>query len=77
MAILKLALLLLVSLNLDIKMLQKSIIQNNCYIKSITTNVGNCLFESLGSLGLGDNDLNIAPNKMIILAMRMSKLDFE
>ena len=52
-------------LNLDIKMLQKSIIQNNCYIKSITTNVGNCLFESLGSLGLGDNDLNIAPNKMI------------
>lgn len=53
------------SLNLDIKMLQKSIIQNNCYIKSITTNVGNCLFESIGSLGLGDNDLGIEPCKMI------------
>lgn len=53
------------SLNIDIKMLQKSIINHNCYIKSITTNIGNCLFESLASLGLGDNDLNIEPSKMI------------
>jgi hypothetical protein len=53
------------SLNLDIKMLQKSIIQNHCYIKSITTNVGNCLFESIASLGLGDNDLGIKPSEMI------------
>lgn len=53
------------SLNLDIKMLQKSIIQNHCYIKSITTNVGNCLFESIASLGLGDNDLEIKPSEMI------------
>ena len=53
------------SLNIDIKMLQKSIIQNHCYIKSITTNVGNCLFESLGSLDLGDNDLDIKPSEMI------------
>ena len=53
------------SLNIDIKMLQKNIIKNHCYIKSITTNVGNCLFESLGSLNLGDNDLNIKPNEMI------------
>lgn len=53
------------SLNLDIKMLQKSIIQNHCYIKSITTNVGNCLFESIASLGLGDNDLGVKPSKMI------------
>lgn len=53
------------SLNIDIKMLQKSIIKNHCYIKSITTNVGNCLFESLGSLDLGDNDLNIKPSEMI------------
>jgi len=53
------------SLNLDIKMLQKSIIKNHCYIKSITNNVGNCLFESLGSLDLGDNDLGIQPSEMI------------
>lgn len=53
------------SLNLDIKMLQKSIIQNHCYIKSITTNVGNCLFESIASLELGDNDLGIKPSDMI------------
>lgn len=53
------------SLNIDIKMLQKSIINNHCYIKSITTNVGNCLFESIASLGLGDNDLGIKPSEMI------------
>ena len=53
------------SLNFDIKILQKNIIKNHCYIKSITNYVGNCLFESLGSLGLGDNDLNIKPSEMI------------
>ena len=52
-------------LNIDIKMLQSQIIKNNCYIKSITNNVGNCLFESLASFGLGDNDLNIEPSEMI------------
>jgi hypothetical protein len=52
-------------LNIDIKMLQKNIIGNFCYIKSITNNVGNCLFESLGSLGLGDNDMGIKPCNMI------------
>ena len=53
------------SLNIDIKTLQKNIIKHFCYIKSITNNVGNCLFESFGALGLGDNDLNIEPSKMI------------
>jgi len=53
------------SLNIDIKMLQKSIIKKHCYIKSKTTNVGNCLFESLGSLDLGNNDLDIKPSEMI------------
>ena len=52
-------------LNVDIKMLQKQIIKNNCYIKGITNNIGNCLFESLASFGLGDNDLNIKPSEMI------------
>lgn len=52
-------------LNIDIKMLQKNIIKNHCYIKSITTNVGNCLFESIALLGLGDNDLNINPSVML------------
>lgn len=53
------------SLNVDIKMLQKNIIQHHCYIKSITTNIGNCLFESIALLGLGDNDLNVKPSTMI------------
>jgi len=53
------------SLNLNIKMLQKSIIQHHCYIKSMTTNVGNCLFESIASLGLGNNNLGIKPSIMI------------
>ena len=52
-------------LNLDIKVLQKNIINNGCYIKSITNNIGNCLFESFAELGLGDNDLSILPCKMI------------
>jgi hypothetical protein len=53
------------SLNLDIKMLQKNILNNHCYIKSITNNIGNCLFESLASLDLGDNDLGIISSEMI------------
>jgi len=54
-----------ISLNLDIKMLQKNILKNFCYIKNITNNIGNCLFESLESLDLGNNDLNIKPSEMI------------
>jgi hypothetical protein len=53
------------SLNIDIEVLQKNLIKYGCYIKSITNNIGNCLFESLASLGLGDNDLNINPHDMI------------
>ena len=53
------------SLNIDIKVLQKNLIKHNCYIKSITNNIGNCLFESLASLGLGDNDLGISAHNMI------------
>ena len=53
------------SLNVDVKVLQKNIIKHNCYIKSITNNIGNCLFESLASLGLGDNDLGISTHSMI------------
>ena len=53
------------SLNIDIQVLQKNLIKHNCYIKSITNNVGNCLFESLASLGLGDNDLAISTHAMI------------
>lgn len=46
-------------------MLQQNILVHGCYIKGITNNVGNCLFESLASLGLGDNDLGISPHVMI------------
>ena len=53
------------SLNVDVKVLQKNIIKYNCYIKSITNNIGNCLFESLASLGVGDNDLGISTHNMI------------
>lgn len=52
-------------LNSNIKCLQKNLIKFNCYIKSITNNIGNCLFESLASFGLGDNDLHIQPQVMI------------
>lgn len=64
-------------LNLDIKSLQHNLIKSHCYIKAITNNVGNCLFESLASLGLGDNDLDIIQHIMlrkniasILLSMR-------
>lgn len=53
------------SLNIDVQVLQKNLIKQHCYIKSITNNVGNCLFESLASLGLGDNDLGISTHSMI------------
>ena len=53
------------SLNVDIKCLKLNLINSYCYIKDKTNNVGNCLFESLASLGLGDNDLGIIPHKMI------------
>lgn len=53
------------SFNQDIKKLQQNIIKHNCYIKNITLNIGNCLFESIGSLGLGENDLDIEPSQMI------------
>ena len=53
------------SLNIDIQMLQQNIIDHNCYIKSITKNLGNCLFESLAELGLGDNDFGINKHEVI------------
>jgi hypothetical protein len=53
------------ALNVDVKVLQKNIIKHNCYIKNKTNNIGNCLFESLASLGLGDNDLGITNHVMI------------
>lgn len=53
------------SLNIDITVLQKNLIKHNCYVKNITNNVGNCLYESLASLGLGDNNLGISQHKMI------------
>ena len=52
-------------LNEDIKNLQKNLMNSHCYIKAITNNLGNCLFESLASLGLGDNDLNIKSDDML------------
>lgn len=52
-------------LNIDIKKLQKNIIDHHCYIKSMTTNIGNCLFESISELGLGDNDLGIKHSQMV------------
>lgn len=53
------------SMNVDIKVLQKNLVDKGCYIKSITNNVGNCLFESIASLELGENDLGIKPQNMI------------
>jgi hypothetical protein len=52
-------------LNNCIKGLQQNLLGNNCFIPSLTNNNGNCLFESLGILGYGDNDLNIQPHIMI------------
>ena len=31
----------------------------------MTDNIGNCLFESLSSLGLGDNDIGKNPNNLL------------
>ena len=52
-------------LNMDIKNLQMNLVNSHCYIKTITNNLGNCLFESLASIGLGDNDSNIKPEDML------------
>lgn len=53
------------SLNSDIKDLQKNLIKLNCVIKEKTNNSGDCLFESLASFGLGENDSGIEPHIMI------------
>ncbi len=67
-------------LNNCIKGLQQNLLGHNCFITELTNSNGNCLFESLGKLGLGDNDLNIEPHKMlrlnissILLYMRSNK----
>jgi hypothetical protein len=52
-------------LNKSIFYFKKILMKSNCFIKAITKNEGNCLFESLGSLGIGDNDDNIN-NSLII-----------
>lgn len=70
------------SLNIDVQVLQKNLIKKHCYIKSITNNIGNCLFESLASLGLGDNDLGISTHTMIrkslatVLLMSKTEIGF-
>ena len=70
------------SLNIDIQVLQKNLIKHHCYIKSITNNTGNCLFESLALLGLGDNDLGISTYSMIrkslatVLLMSKTEIGF-
>lgn len=52
-------------LNNSIKGLQQNLLGSNCFVKELTNNNGNCLFESLGMLGLGDNDLGINPQQML------------
>lgn len=52
-------------LNNSIKGLQQNLLGSNCFIKELTNNNGNCLFESLGMLGLGDNELEINPQQML------------
>ncbi len=52
-------------LNNSIKGLQQNILGSNCFIHSLTENNGNCLFESLGKLGLGELD-SITPPHIVL-----------
>lgn len=52
-------------LNKQIKLLKKNILESNCFIPKLTNNNGNCLFESLSILGLGENGLGIEHPKII------------
>lgn len=51
--------------NIRIKKFHEKLIKIGCYIPSITENYGNCMFESLGVHGLGDNNSNIIPHKLL------------
>lgn len=59
-------------LNNSIKGLQQNILGSNCFIHSLTSNNGNCLFESLGKLGLGELDLDIPPH--VVLRNNLSSI---
>ncbi len=52
-------------LNKQIKALKYNILDLNCFIPKLTNNNGNCLFESLACLGLGENNLGIEHDKII------------
>lgn len=52
-------------LNKQISLLQQNLINNNCNIIKLTNNDGNCLFESLAELGIGENSINIKPHFLI------------
>ncbi len=52
-------------LNKQIQKLSDKVSKDNCFIPKLTKNNGNCLFESLSILGLGDNDLDIEPHMML------------
>ena len=54
-----------IKLNINTKILQTKLIQSRLYIKAQTSNFGNCLFESLGHLGLGVNSYGFEPHIMI------------
>ena len=54
-----------IDLNNQIQLLKKNILEQNCFIPKLTNNNGNCLFESLSVLGLGENELGIEQSEMI------------
>ncbi len=59
-------------LNQQINKLSKLLSEKNSFIPKLTNNNGNCLFESLSILGLGDNDLGIEPH--VILRNNLSSM---
>jgi hypothetical protein len=46
-------------INKQIQKIKSNISSSNCFIPKLTKSNGNCLFESLSILGLGENDLGI------------------
>ena len=61
------------NMNEQIYKLNKTLYNDtNCFIPKLTNNNGNCMFESLSILGLGDNDLGIKPE--IILRNNISSI---
>ena len=52
-------------INKQIQKIRSNIFELNCFIPKLTKSNGNCLFESLSILGLGENDLKIDGSQSI------------